>query len=334
APAEPPARRRRRRCRRWSRIMTAPAAAVLAEHAAEIRRLGKQTVENVVEMGRRLTEAKEIAGHGNWLPWLDREFGWKEQTARNFMQAYELSLKSPNFGDLEVPVSALYMLAAPSTPQDVRDEVLARAQAVEPVTVSDVKTAIANRKPEPTPNHKYQVKPAAASLFANEDQLHAFAGVVSLRTVRRFITFEQQVDLAKQLTEGNIRAAAYQPYVADWLRQAGKLQGRIDAVERDDFYKEFPGYEIRDVVAEAKSATRPLVASLLKLEDLFKKFPHHPFFGDIGGTLDDVINMIRQYRRAAGEHSADETERKLARLQELEQKARTQETTIEELHRE
>jgi hypothetical protein len=31
------------------------------------------------------------------------------------MQAYELSLKSPNFGDLELPVSALYLLAAPST---------------------------------------------------------------------------------------------------------------------------------------------------------------------------------------------------------------------------
>ena len=31
---------------------------VLAEHAAEIRRLGKQTVENVIEIGRHLAEAK------------------------------------------------------------------------------------------------------------------------------------------------------------------------------------------------------------------------------------------------------------------------------------
>jgi hypothetical protein len=37
--------------------------------------------------------------------------------------------------------------------------------------------------------------------------------------------------------------------------------------------------------------------------------------------------MIRQYRRAANEMSADEVERKLARLQELENKARTQEIT-------
>src|SRR5262249_30410741 len=232
APAEPPARRRRRRCRRWSRIMTAPAAAVLAEHAAEIRRLGKQTVENVVEIGRHLTEAKEIAGHGNWLPWLDREFGWKEQTARNFMQVYELADKSPNFGDLNLPVSALYMLAAPSTPPEARAEIIERVEAGEKVTVADVKTAIAKRRPEPKPKRKYAVNPAAAALFANEDQLHAFAGVVNLKTVRKFVTHEQQVDLAKQLIEGNIRAAAYQPWVSNWLRQSGKLQGRIDATER------------------------------------------------------------------------------------------------------
>src|SRR5262249_30824264 len=100
---------------------------------------------------------------------------------------------------------------------------------------------------------------------------------------------------------------------------------------RADFYKEFPGYEIRDEVAAAKSATRSLVDSLLKLEDLWKKFPANPFFGDLGSTLDGVLNMIRQYRRAAGEHSADEIERKLTRLQELEHKTRIQESTIEEL---
>src|SRR5262249_28237855 len=154
---------------------------------------------------------------------------------------------------------------------------------------------------------------------------HAFAGVMNLPAPRRFITDEQQVEVAKQLTEGNIRAASYQPWIADWLRQAGKLQGRIDAAERDDFYKEFPGHEIRDDVAAVRKSTRPLVASLLRLEELSKKLPHHPFFGDLGSTLDDVVNMIRQYRHAAGEKSADETERKLARLAELENKTRTQE---------
>jgi hypothetical protein len=45
-------------------------------------------------------------------------------TAWNFMKVYELSLKYSNFEDLNIPVSALYLLAAPSTPVDVRDAVL------------------------------------------------------------------------------------------------------------------------------------------------------------------------------------------------------------------
>ena len=47
-----------------------------AQHAEAIRVLGRQRVANVIEIGRRLTEAKALAGHGGWLPWLEREFGW------------------------------------------------------------------------------------------------------------------------------------------------------------------------------------------------------------------------------------------------------------------
>jgi hypothetical protein len=306
----------------------------LAEHAAAIRRLGKLVVEDVIEIGRRLTEAKDICGHGNWLPWLEREFDWSASTAENYINLFKLSAKFPTVGNLNLDLRSLYMLAAQSTPPEARDEIIKRAEAGEQVTVAEVKTAIAKRKPEPKPKRKYDVNPAAAALFANEDQLEAFAAVMRTKGARRFITFEQQVDLAKQLTEGNIRAVYYQSYVSNWLRQAGKLQGRIDAEETEDLYKQIPGYEIRDEVAAVKSAARPLIASLLKLEALFKKFPHHPFFGDIGGTLDDVINMIRQWRRTAGEHSADKVERKLAKLDELERKTRTQAITITELRNE
>jgi DUF3102 family protein len=118
----------------------------LAEHADAIRALGKQTVANIIEIGCRLTDAKNIAGHGNWLPWLDREFGWKEQTARNFMRAYELSLKSPKFADLALPLSGLYLLAAPSTPPEARDEIIERAEAGEALPVAEVKRVVEKHK--------------------------------------------------------------------------------------------------------------------------------------------------------------------------------------------
>jgi hypothetical protein len=121
------------------------AGTALRLHADAIRELGKRTVEHIIEIGHHLTEAQKIAGHGNWLPWLDREFGWKEDTARRFMRVFELS-KSRKLLDLNVPVSALYLLAAPSTPEKARDAVLERAEAGGPVSVADVKATIATSK--------------------------------------------------------------------------------------------------------------------------------------------------------------------------------------------
>ena len=60
---------------------------------------------------------------------MEREFGWKERTAQNFMSVYEMAQsKSANFADLSLPVSSLYMLAAPSTPEEARAEVIQRAE--------------------------------------------------------------------------------------------------------------------------------------------------------------------------------------------------------------
>ena len=120
---------------------------VLAEHVAEIRRLGKRAIEDVIEIGRRLRECKEIVGHGNWLSWLDREFGWSEGTALNFMHVHELAQStSANFANLNLPVSTLYLLAAPSTPAAVRNGILERIGAGEQMSSFEVKKTIAKAK--------------------------------------------------------------------------------------------------------------------------------------------------------------------------------------------
>jgi hypothetical protein len=115
---------------------------VLAENAEEIRKLGKRAVCDVTEIGHRLGEMKKICGHGNWLPWLQREFGWTDRHALNYIRVYELSLKSENFSDLGIPVSALYLLAAPSTPPEAVDEVIERAKSGERQAHAEIKGTI------------------------------------------------------------------------------------------------------------------------------------------------------------------------------------------------
>src|SRR5262249_44039327 len=122
-------------------------------HIAEIRRLGKRMIADIVEIGRRLTECEEIVGHGNLASWLDANFSWRDRTARHFMRAFELvkSEKFSDFGQVDLPVTALYLLAAPSTPETLRAEILDRAKAGEDVFVEDVKKAIAGAKTDKGP---------------------------------------------------------------------------------------------------------------------------------------------------------------------------------------
>jgi len=105
--------------------------AFLADTAERIRALGRHVITDVIEIGRLLTECKARCGHGNWLPWLEREFGWTDKTAERFMSVSRLAGKSDKLSNLELPVSSLYMLAAPSTSESAREEVITRAESGE-----------------------------------------------------------------------------------------------------------------------------------------------------------------------------------------------------------
>ena len=42
-----------------------------------------------IEIGRRLTEAKEMLGHGEWLPWLERETEFSDRSAARYMKLFD-----------------------------------------------------------------------------------------------------------------------------------------------------------------------------------------------------------------------------------------------------
>ena len=57
--------------------------------------LERRTSENIIEMGQHLIEVKAAIGHGNFLTWLESEFGWGRSTAYRMMEVAE---KFPNLG--------------------------------------------------------------------------------------------------------------------------------------------------------------------------------------------------------------------------------------------
>lgn len=106
---------------------------LLRERAEQIRGLARVTASGIVEIGKYLTEVKAKLPHGQFLKWVRTEFGWTDRHARRFMEVYG-HVKSDKLSNLSIDVSALYLIAAPSTPELVRAEVIHRAENGEHVS--------------------------------------------------------------------------------------------------------------------------------------------------------------------------------------------------------
>lgn len=116
----------------------------------EIKSLVKRSAQDIIEIGLKLIEVKERLPHGKWGAWLDGEFGWTQMTAINFIR---VAVKFKNFLSLEsFGPSALYLFAAPSTPDEALDEAIGRAANGETITHKTAKEIIMDHKeqaPEP-----------------------------------------------------------------------------------------------------------------------------------------------------------------------------------------
>lgn len=93
---------------------------------AEILAYKQQAGYAVLEIGRRLNEAKELLPHGEWLPWLKEQVEFSEATAQRFMRlAREYPNPSP-VTDLGASKALLLLVL----PEDEREKFLGEKHEV------------------------------------------------------------------------------------------------------------------------------------------------------------------------------------------------------------
>ena len=109
----------------------------LAERAQRIRNLVGVARTCIIEIGRELIAAKAQVGHGDWMPWLEEEFGWSVRTADNYMLVSRKFAGLANLDGLEITGEALVVLSGRDVPQEARDEAVAQAEAGEHVTKAE-----------------------------------------------------------------------------------------------------------------------------------------------------------------------------------------------------
>lgn len=125
-------------------LLTRTQAKAVRKATEQIRRVCAFTLQNIVVIGEVLIGVKKTLGHGHFGKWLEAEFGWTDRTARNYMAVSERVGVSETVSVL--PVRTIYRLAAPSTPDGVRESIIARIEGGEAIAAADVEDEITSAR--------------------------------------------------------------------------------------------------------------------------------------------------------------------------------------------
>ena len=92
----------------------------------EILNYKRTAGESILEIGRRLKEAKALLSHGEWLPWLQEKVEFSERSAQNFMRLADAYQNPQTLADLGASKALVLLALSPVE----RDEFLEEAHTV------------------------------------------------------------------------------------------------------------------------------------------------------------------------------------------------------------
>jgi Protein of unknown function (DUF3102) len=119
---------------------------IVQQRTGEIRERLRRSAQDIWEIGQKLADVRSQLKHGQFDIWLKAEFGWSRRTAYNFISVYETFGERATLAQVDIATSALYLLAAPSTSQKVRDEFIEKAKVGQSVTYKELRETIQKEK--------------------------------------------------------------------------------------------------------------------------------------------------------------------------------------------
>lgn len=217
--------------------------------AAEIRTFTASMLNSIIEIGRRMCEAKEMLEHGEFIPWIEQNTGYSQSTANNFMRLYreygeeQGSLfgtgvsNSQTFGNLTYS-KALALLALPAPER----EEFVETHAVDDMTTAELKAAIRERDEarEAAKTAEGQVRMLRESAEKENERANA--------AERRIKELEARpIDVAVQVDEEAVKKAAAEARAASEAKWSKKLQAAEDKLAKAE-------KKAKDAADKAKSA--------------------------------------------------------------------------------
>ena len=196
----------------------------------EAHLLLKRTAENILAIGLILQVVKERLPHGQFLPWLQAEFGMSRMTANHFMHVAEkFAHKCPNL--LHLPATILYELASPSTNEHIIEQVEKGEIAPKIEAIKEAKAALklaqeaeqqARATTQTTQQHLFQVQKENADLERQIAQLHH-----QLVAVPEPVIHIQEVKVPIIPAEVTTQLATLQQHLKEARLQRDQLSQRV-----------------------------------------------------------------------------------------------------------
>lgn len=224
--------------------------------AAEINHIKDETrkmvIYNSIEIGKRLTEAKELVGHGEWGNWLEVEVNYSKSTANNLMKIFKEygadqisllgdNLKSQTFGDLTYSQAVLLL----GVPAEEREGFIENNN-IDELSTRELKKAIEDLKKteEEKKQIERQLKEANETKQALEDAFNQSAEArkaleverdnVKKRLVKKIEELEdlklQPVEINTDTTDIEIR---YQEEIDAAKREKEELEKKIESLKEE-----------------------------------------------------------------------------------------------------
>lgn len=179
---------------------------VVRQKTGEIKTLMKRAAQDIIDIGQKLIEVKAELEHGQFGVWLEAEFAWDDRQAQRMMNVAG-AFKNDNLSDLKIGASALYLLAAPSTPEAARVDAVQRAQTGEAISHKKAQQIVQQHKPVQPPRIPAPPAPVA----------RVFAPVSAPVTKPPSVTYSKvQDDYVEELPALQVDDEAD----ADWLDNA------------------------------------------------------------------------------------------------------------------
>ena len=193
----------------------------------EINFYKQQAGMAILEIGKRLVEAKAQLSHGEWLPWLEKKVEFSERSAQQYIRLWKEYGKSATVADLGVR-KALVLLALPDTERDSfaeKHEVNGEEKTAAEMTVKELEKAVAERN-----TARQEAEQAKADLYAAReaarearDHVEALRGELeALKNRPTEVAIEQRDATEEQL------AAARQEAEDAAARQVAALEKALE----------------------------------------------------------------------------------------------------------